>query len=198
MDQDLSQIKLSDLSGFFSRNALQKLEEKQITNLQQLFEEASKPEFMSQSLGIYEEVYPSTKLLRCKYLNEDPVIEEDSNLSLQDTLTRLGLSPRTKNCIIRSNIFKSTTHFFEVMRSPGRNSYLTRIRSLGKVGLTELNLKLQIVFQYHDNQHKSENSVEGLREELKKLTKQVKEMNARITFLTNQIQELEQSSPTLK
>ena len=216
-------IPLVNLTGFFTSNTLAILQNNGIITIGDLFVRSSKPNFID-SLGkinknITNEILGAIKLLRCKYLDEDPLIEEDDSLDMETIRYKFGFSIRVWNALIRYGFnWKENLKFFETMRNQEERDYvLRRIRNMGPVGIEEVINKTQIVFDYHDRHkaketessdvekhHEHSNTetashtgetLESLNEELLRLREEMQRLTARTDEILSKIQQkmMEQS-----
>lgn len=219
--QDFNNISINNLSMYFTHPILQLLEKLNIKTLGQLFKESQQPNFITniQKSAVHQELMGTIKLLRCKYLKYDPLIDiNDEEMTVLEMSASLGLSTRAYNGLKRGGILYDVNvkQFFEKMRDPSIRLKLQRVRNLGEAAITEILLKVGIVIDYYDNvKNKSENIVtaengkieeinptlteadtlESLNAELQRLREERKRIDAQTDIILAKIQEkmLEQS-----
>lgn len=208
---ELKNIDINNLTVFFSTSILKQLTNYGITNLEQLFAFAMTPDFVTyfNRCAIWDEVSNTIRLLRCKYLHEDPLIDiNDEQIESEELYKFLGFSTRSTHCLQRIDFCKNAKEFFEKMRNPLERVKLNRVRNLGENSLREILEKSNIVIHYYENLKEREerpknlekvelddNTLESLNTELKRLQEERKRVDNRIDIVIAKIQEkiLEQS-----
>jgi len=208
---EFTKIPLETVPGLLTQSTLNYLQSNEITTIGDLLTKATAPDFII-SLGkrnIVNEILGAAKLMKCKYLDEDPLISEDEEMDMDTLSEKMGFSVRTMNCLRRAGYTPSS--FFELMRKPGiREIELLRIRNMGDNGVTEIVNKTQIVFDYHERHKKKESessektssdvsqsntnpdageSLESLNEELLKLREEMRNLTARTDAVLAKIQQ---------
>lgn len=216
---EFTKISIYDIPGFFSTDAIKVLRELEIYNVGDLFSKSSQPDFII-NLGtkkVASEILSSIKLLKCKYLGEDPLIDETDELDIKEICSKFGFSTRITNSLVRAgfNYDGSKLKFFEVMRKPEiREEILRKAVKMGASSIDELVIKTQIVLDYHDKQamkqfeiisesteqshdttKKEIDSLESLKDELVRLRLEIAKLSIRTDKVLEKIQRkmLEQS-----
>ena len=219
---DFTTIPLANITGLFTSSTLTILLDSGIITIGDLFSQSTKSNFIGSlgkiSLAQTDEILGTTKILRCKYLDEDPLIDEDDSLDMQTICYKFGFSIRVRNCLQSYFNWGESPKFFETMRNQEERDYvLRRIRNMGQVGIEEVINKTQIVFDYHDR-HKSketessdiekhqgisdsetsgtnDETLESLNEELLRLKEEMQRLTVRTDEILSKIQQkmMEQS-----
>lgn len=220
MKKNLNEISIDDLSYFFSHSALNFLMENQIYSLASFLDLANMPDVLLKLTGksFYEEITGTYRVLRCKYLNEDPFIDiYDDEKNSVEIFPKLGLSVRSARALKRSYAGRiwgysggskedwSVKRFFEVMGDPHIDKKLMNIRNLGIVSIQEILHKVQIVLEYYDTLEKDEplvsnsekqiDTLESLRTELYSLIEERNQIDQKIHRILSIIEEKEQEKP---
>ena len=95
MEKEIANISINSLSSYFSRDALNYLREKNIKTFEQLCNYVNHPEKILEykNNNIRQEIIGTTKILKCKYLNEDPLINiNDDGTYVYEISNTFGLS----------------------------------------------------------------------------------------------------------
>lgn len=188
-----SSIKI-DETGMFNNEALKKLSNLGIFTLNDLFNKSREPNFSTDiqaTSSLYDHIIGTIKILKCKYLNEDPLINIAS-LEHDELGGKLGLSTRTSTALRRSYI--SGEILIEIMTSMDIGRDLGRIRNLGETSLNELMTKYYIVTEYYKNKATKEPELVDLFNELQNLTRQNAEINNKIIAVMEKIKEIENNN----
>lgn len=217
--EEYANIKLDEIPNLLSVQSLKILQSLKIYTVGDLVKESGQKGFIAK-LGkgsTITEILGTVKLLRCKYLDEDPLIDENAEIKMIDLAQKLGFSVRTINCLNRKLYCEEENagkEFFKIMRNEDRFNFLSDIRNMGQRGVEETISKVQIVLDYHDrhktkekfnndnaNEDKTlktkpeEETLESLQQELAQIQLQIHNLTVRSTELLAKIQEktLEQS-----
>lgn len=172
-------IQLSELENFFSNNALILLKEYEIFTLEDLFIQFEFESFL-QAFGasctksnarLHNEIFGTTRLLRCKYLDENPNIPFDN---VQSFINSVGFSSRIVSALIRncSNCIHISIEYLFDMAKDDNFYELSKIRGIAEVGIQEIRNKIMIVYKYYKD---SEKSVAILYSELQELLLELKQ-----------------------
>lgn len=154
----LSTIKISNLNDYFSQKMINKLASLGIDNIAMLFLFSETPDYIS-SFDIEEaiEIYGSVTILKCKYLNIDPVIHlNNPSMAIEELGTLLGF-----RLDIRKKLKKLDIHYV---------GDLLRAIYTGQLPVTEYGEvyeKLRVIDKF--NAKADENSVSYLTDQLNKL-----------------------------
>lgn len=160
---------VESLQYYFTNKVLSYLNSKNIKTLGQLFTFVDKnKDNLSEETIAYKEIINTTKILRCKYYNEDPLINiEDVNLVSKDLYNLLGFSIRTSNALNRAYFCDNAQEFFTKFKNDTLEIELKNVKGLGMVSRMEIMKKVSIVMKYYlKNQSKS---LEDLKRELENL-----------------------------
>ena len=181
---------LKSISWFFSQTGLKHLEKYGITNLGKLFEFVDNPNFATlfSTSVVYREVKGTVKILKCKFLDEDPLIDEsDEEISIEDLSSMFGFTNRTANALSEAKI--NAKELFEIMRSETPQLELENIRYLGNSGVREIMEKVKIVMDYHDKHKDQDESLEQLNAELQRLREEKRKIDEQTNIVLAKIQE---------
>lgn len=153
----MQNIEIDKISCFFTSGILKKLTKLKITNLGQFLTISDLPDLVKY-IGpyIYSEFIGTSKILKCKYLGINPMIDENDTKELNDgqylhygmdkyVQEVLGLSSRGANAICYN--YSTLKDFFSSVRNNNAQHF---INSLGKCTQTELVAKVQVIIDYHD------------------------------------------------
>lgn len=119
-------------------------------NKQKNFDEFSKK--LPNGQSIRKDMLNIIKLLKCKYLNEDPKI----NFKITERLPfyeQFGFSRQVISCLCRSRDF-NPDKFIELLYSDSNK--LRNITRLGEAGYGEILYKMSIILNYYKSKYKSE------------------------------------------
>ncbi len=214
IEGEFTKISLEDIPGFFTPNVITLLYNNGIITIGDLLAKATQSNFVF-SLGnksIVNEILGAVNLLRCKYLDEDPLVEENDELDMDTISKKFGFTTRTANSLRRGGFNSEYTDrkFFELMRNTNmREELLFRLRNMGKNSVAEIINKTQIVLDYHDRHQKKQESetsqtgnpklvvpnnegeetLESLNEELIRLRLEIQRLNDRTDVVLAKIQQ---------
>lgn len=202
---EIRNISINNLSIFFSSPSLEQIAKLGITNLGELFVQSKTIEFIDyfKQSEVFNELINTIGLLRCKYLNEKPLIainEEKFNGKDEYNFYKIfGLSKRCVTALSRKNFCNSSKEFFLKMQSHNIENELMKTRHLGERGKNEIIAKASIVINYYQsngkniiNSEKDFDNNEDLKElykELEELRHESKEINEKIDIVLAKIQE---------
>ncbi len=196
VDPKYSNIRLESLSGLFTRPALKVLVQNNIFTVYDLLTVSDDSKFYGMILNnpkaIYREIRGAIRLLKCKYLDIDPMINfEDTGMMAFGN--EIGFSVRTINILLRGGM--SPKMLYDIMKSPDRMDELCHIRNSGPSSVEEMIFKTTIVIDYYDKKaEKSETftedeTIESLNEELVQVRAEIERLNARTDEILAKIQE---------
>lgn len=156
MQESFANASLTEYPELFSNAVLKRMESMGVTTIGDLLLNVNNPMFMVRFMDkktYYREVDAAVRLLRCKFLGEDPLIDEnDFSLSVDNIFEKLGINPRfAYGC--------SVEQFWESIRK-GDYSFLKKIRGVGDSVINSIIYKLQIVIDYH-NKHPKISAVDN-------------------------------------
>lgn len=161
LSDDIAQIKLSSFEWLLTPPALNKLELIGIYTVGDLLSGKGLSNFLNRLESdryIKLQILGAIRLLRCKYLDEDPLIDENDEIDITTISEKFGFSKRTKNCLgnARFNNQYSSNKFFKLMRNYEVREYeLSRKSNIGEKVIAEIVNKVQIVLDYHDRHQKN-------------------------------------------
>lgn len=202
--KEYKDISLMSLSMYFSIAVINALAKMNIVTLEDLFVASTKQEFISlcYKSKFCNEILGTTKILKCKYLNEDPGIDiSDEEQPFISYARMLGFSTRAINVLRRSGWSDySFKRFIERMCEDDIDQRLSRLRNMGDNTKAEILLKVTIITDYYSkkkeenvsNQDEEINSselsnIKKLYDELKQLLNQRKLLDNKIENIMNQL-----------
>lgn len=202
---EIRNVSINNLSIFFSPPSLEQITKLGITNLRELFVQSKTIEFIDyfKQSEVFNELINTIGLLRCKYLNEKPLIaineEKFNGKDEYNFYKRFGLSKRCVTALSRKNFCNSSKEFFLKMQSHNIENELMKTRNLGEKGKNEIIAKASIVINYYQsngkniiNSEKDFDNNEDLKElynELVELRQASKEIDEKIDIVLAKIQE---------
>jgi len=172
-------IKLVDLKNFFSINALNLLGQYHVFTLEELFKSFEDEEFLKllqfnrtkSNFRILVEINGTTKILRCKYLNEDP------NIDFNNYVDSFGFSSRVARALtLYSNRDVSIEDLFDMAKTNTFHKLINR-REIGLAAIDEISNKIMIAYNYYGDRIKKKDIVELLSELQKLLLELEKNMS---------------------
>lgn len=208
LPENISNITIESLEMYFSSGVLDWFNKFGIKNFEDLVNFVNQPDTLVNIKNMYirDEIFGTTSLLKCKYLNEDPGIDiTDEETTFDRINSRVGLSKKAYQGLIRSSIgFESLKDFFAEVSSPDFSQRVSKIRNVGTITMREIELKLRIITDYYSNK-KTNNStssettvtcvsdsnetLESLNNELMRLRAQSAVIDAQIDVVLAKIQE---------
>jgi len=182
-------VLLKQIENCFSNNALIMLQDYGIFTLKELFEKFSSEEFVkhfnlmrtSSNQYLQQEILGTVRLLRCKYLNEDPILDFACPEQI-DIRTSFGFSARVSSSLSRMRISAKT--LFDMAEEDNFES-LYEIRNINKMGVAEVSNKVKIIYNFYKNKEPEDlqfllSELKRLIEEDKKITNQIEDVQKRI------------------
>lgn len=171
--KEYENISLQELKGCkFSYHAIVLLNTVNIYTLSDLFSKSDEPNFVDLlnssknnfTILLRNEILGTTKLLRCKYLNEEPHISFDAPYNI-DITSDFGFTQRAINILNRGGY--TNMKLCEMIKQ--KNYYkLLGLNQSGKVAVEEIESKTQIAYQYYQKKSTIDKKADSL-EELKEL-----------------------------
>lgn len=202
--KEFENISLDDLKYFFVSESIIVLNKLGVNNLSGLFKLYDEGNLASYfPVRNYNRILRSVKLLRCKYLDEDPSIDID-NKDIENNCDSLGLSIRAYTCIVRyfNNLLDNNNSFnlFDFIREPNSFEKLSNVRNLGRYATEEVYERVMIVINYYDK-HKDDNkgiiedgnekeTLEYYYGELKRLRDENARIDKEISIVMKKIEEM--------
>ncbi len=186
-------IKLKDLSTFFSYLTLQDLEGMGVFNLYQLFvmEECVDSYVNLESLRFYDEAIGTARLLKCEYLQEDPCIDiNDEQMNPQELYKLLGFRAHVKRALLLENFCNNAKEYFEKMQQPDIKYTLSRMWHIGPKLIDEIMQKTNIVLNYNRIFNPKKALYEDTLTKLKQLRGELKDLNKQRNLVREEICQL--------
>lgn len=202
--EEYKDISIMNLNMYFSIAVINALAKMNIATLEDLFVVSTKQEFISlcYKSKFRNEILGTTKILKCKYLNEDPEINiDDEEQPFISYARMLGFSTRAINVLRRGGWSDySFKGFIERMNEVNIDQRLSRLRNMGDSTKSEILLKVKIITDYYskkkdvnDSKQDSENdssdinNIKKLYDELKQLIDERKILDSKIEFVMSRL-----------
>lgn len=196
----MKKIQLEEIKILFSNGLYKILEAQGITTVKELFDFTKNPRDITSIINenFYDELLNTVKLLKCKYLNEDPEIDLKST-NTRKNFDKLGLSTRTYNALIRYSGMSTYTNLEEYLKAYCNDKSLCRINGMGATAKKEFMAKSKIVLDYYEKNNSKEIKVNknpnsddiktliALNAELKELNKKREEIQTQIDAVMEKI-----------
>ena len=201
VEPDSSNIRLESLSGLLTDASLKLLAQNNISTVGDLLKVSDNSALYGMILNnpkaVYTEIRGAIRLLKCKFMNIDPLIEfvdtEDAYKDMRQFGREIGFSTRAENVLCRGGI--SPKKLYEIMHNPGEQASLYRIRNAGESIVQEIIYKTTIVTDFYDKKEKQQENanedetIEALNEELAQVRAEIQRLNARTDEILAKIQE---------
>ena len=201
VNKDYSNIRLESLSGLFTDASLKLLASHDISTIGDLLSMSDNSTFQGMVLGnsepAYLEITGAIKLLKCKYMNIDPMIyfmdTGDAYKDMRDFSEMIGFSGRAKNALYRNGM--SPKKLYDIVKSPNGEYSLYQIRNAGNTTVQEILFKTAIVIDYYDKKTEKsklatdDETIEALNEELSQVRAEIQRLNARTDEILAKIHE---------
>lgn len=185
-------IRLDGIEGFFSGKTLEFLLNNGIETVGKLFERTNKADFINLfysnnkfKKGKYDEIMGSTNILRCKYLDDDPLI--DGTMDEEETCVKFGFSARSANCLKRAGY--GAKELFEIVRSNNPERQLLNIRTMGQLSVSEIITKVSIVDDYYKSKSRKVTNTSDLTKELEQLLIKDEQLKSQIKLVLDKLNE---------
>ena len=193
--------RLESLEGLFTASTLKLLSEYNIFTVRDLLSISNNSDFYLEILNnpkeAYREIRGAIRLLKCKYMNIDPMMypTESENLysDIDDFCEEVGFSSRIPYILRRSGI--SPKKLCEMIKSPNALDQIYKLRNVGKVVAQELVFKITILVNYYDSKKKNEEAatedeiIEALNQELTLIREEMQRLNTRTDEIILEIKE---------
>lgn len=154
VNDDLKNIKIYDIPGFFTNERIRRiLVFCDITTLEDFFyaiENSSLITMLEPSSTMLKEILATFKLLRCKYLGEDPNITINDSMSTEQIIKELGLSFETGYELMRMKKAEDLYQKLSKMSIEEKILYFKRNSNMSELALKEIAYKLQILDDYNN------------------------------------------------
>lgn len=169
MEKNYSNIKLSSLTGLFcNSNALDFLKGYEIITVGDLLEKSVKEDFykaLKANKNTYRDVVNAIKLLKCKYLDVDPLIRIDEDDSILDFGNEIGLSTKAIYALARKQV--TIKELINMIKKGTTKTELAGAYNLGEKGISEIVFKTSIVVDYYSTHENSNFTIKTPTEEMK-------------------------------
>lgn len=198
--EEVKDIKIEEIPIGISNGLLKTFEKYNIKTLNEIidFANSSKLKITQTNEGIRDELNGLARLLKCKYYNEDPMIDlQDSKIVYN--LTKMGFSRGSYNSLVRNFHTNEYDTFEKYLDNAINHINSSWIHGIGKEKKYEIISKINIVLNYYKNKDNNnitvENNTEGLlelvslNEELKELIAKRNELDSQINILVNRIKD---------
>ena len=201
LDPKYSNIKLESLSGLLTVASLKLLLQNNIITVGDLLKVSDNSALYGMILNnpksVYKEIRGAIRLLKCKFMNIDPLIEfvdtGNERADIREFGNEIGFSTKAENVLSRGGI--SPKRLFEIMHNPNEQSSLYRIRNAGEAIVQEIIYKTTIVTDFYDKKEKKQETatedetIVSLNEELAQIRAEIQRLNARTDEILAKIQE---------
>ena len=201
INPEYSSIRLESIAGLLTVPSLKALAEQNVLTVGDLLGVSDNNEFYGMILNhprpTYKEIRGAIGLLKCKYLDIDPMITfEDTGDAFKDIQNfgkKIGFSTRTVHVLWNERI--SPKSLYELMNDPNRYAKLHHISDAGDKVVQEILLKMTILTDFYDKKEKKESTatedetIKALNEELVQVRAEIQRLNARTDEILAKIQE---------
>lgn len=198
INEETMNIRLESLPELLTGRALKLLRNNNILTVGDLLN-------VSQNVGFYEKLLDDTKityieiraalrLLKCKYMGVDPMINQEEDNGYSELENKLGLSTNAITSLQRCG-YTTTKTFFELINNELIDPKTNKMINVGAEIAQELMFKGTIVTQFYANKKAKEESatedetIELLSEELTQIRNEIQRLNARSDEIIAKIQE---------
>lgn len=194
---DINDVNIDSLEGFyFSKKVVNYLKSCSIYTLKDLICVFDNPELCVLYLakkGFYSEIASNLRIIRCKYFNEDPLINiNDDTANLIYLFEQLGIMYRS--CGSSDDLLKSVSvkEAFEFVRNNPDKLFaiLMKLRNIGAKKAEFIMNKIKIVVNYYEknvNNKPVEEEYEDVLAEFKRLKKERQELDEKIALVLEKI-----------
>lgn len=208
LPENISNITINSLEMYFSQGALKWFEKLGINTFEDLVNFINQPDTIVnfKNKDIRDEIFGTTSLLKCKYLNEEPGIDITDEENTFDTINnRVGLSTRAFRGLKKIGLgFDTIKDFFEKVSTTDFSKDLSRLTNVGPKTIREIELKLGIITEFYSrkkindsaaleiidsNVADSTETLESLNNKLMRLRAQSAAIDAQIDTVLAKIQE---------
>ncbi len=169
MEKNYSNIKLSSLTGLFcNSNALEFLKGYEIITVGDLLEKSVKEDFynaLKANKNTYRDIVNAIKLLKCKYLDVDPLVRIDEDDSILDFGNEIGLSTKAIYALARKQV--TIEELINMIKNGTTKTELAGAYNLGEKGINEIVFKTSIVVDYYSTHENSNFTIKTPTEEMK-------------------------------
>lgn len=189
MEKNYSNIKLSSLTGLFcNSNALEYLKNYCILTVGDLLTMAGEEEFnreLKSNKNTYKDVINAVRLLKCKYLDIDPLVTIEDGDSILEFGAKIGLSTKAIYALARKQV--TIEDLISIIKNGSAKEELAGAYNLGEKGINEIVFKTSIVVDYYSRYENSNFTINLPKEEKKS---EVEEMYCELLKIRNQANDL--------
>lgn len=154
VDDDLKNIKIYDIPGFFTNERIRRiLVLCDINTLEDFFyaiENSNLITMLEPTSTMLKEILATIKLLRCKYLGDEPNITINDSMSTEQIINELGLSLETGYELMRMKKDEDLYQKLSKMHLEEKILYFRRNSNMTESSLKEIVHKLQILDDYNN------------------------------------------------
>lgn len=202
---DASQnITIDSLGDLFTINIIRLLNKYNVITLADLIKVVDNPTLCIEYFGnsrYYDEIVNTTRLLKCKYLDEDPMIDiNDEEKASIEFLKSLGVRPNYRLLYYFEN--KSIKEVFALAKKEDITDKLMKINSVGKTIAQSTVNRVNIISDYYErhpekipspviDEELSSVSLEEVYAELKRLKEEKEKLDSQIEIVLRKIKKLE-------
>lgn len=169
MEKNYSNIKLSSLTGLFcNSNALECLKNYGILTVGDLLQIAGDEDFyetLKTNKNTYKDVMTAVRLLKCKYLDIDPLVTIEDGDSILEFGAKIGLSTKAIYALARKHV--TIEQLISIIKNDSAKEELAGAHNLGQKGINEIVFKTSIVVEYYSKHENSDFTIKIPNEEKK-------------------------------
>ena len=199
INADYMNLRLNTFPTLFSNTTIEFFQENGVFTFGDLLNKNQDKEFNSEvlkaSVLYYKEMTIGLKILKCKYLNIDPLVDlsYDNETTMDDISERFGFDSRITNALRRKGYTPQT--FFELLKEEDAEHKLKMIRNMGATSVEQILYKTSVIMNYYENKEEQEQimtedeTIEELTKELEETRTEIQRLNSRIDEILLKIQE---------
>lgn len=197
VDSDYGNIRLESLSGLLTNNSLNFLSQYNIVTVGDILKVSDNSALyniiLNDTKEVYKQIRGAIRLLKCKFMNIDPLIEFIDTEDIKTFCNEIGFSTRTTNVLIRNGI--TPMDLYEIMHNPTEQASLYRIKNSGDSTVQEIIFKTTILTDFYDKKEKTtteDETIEALERELDQVRAEIQRLNTRTDEILAKIQQKKQ------
>lgn len=184
-------IKIETLGGLLSETNISFLKKHGVMTIEDLLQKSQNRDLykmiLDENVSGYKEIDVAIKLIKCKYLDVDPMIEFDPEKTMEETAVDFGFSTRVKKCLMKK--IYTQKEFLDILGDKHKEEKLLDIKNMGEKGVKEVIVKSSIILDYYDR-HKNIDERKAKEEELKTLYEELDQVQAEIRRIEERSDEL--------
>ena len=193
--QAFNKIYINHMTDMFTNASIRLLADCHIITLADLFKASDNHDFIllftsariNKKGQLHDEILGTTRLLKCEYLKEDPIIDFAHPETI-DYARDLGLSTMAANILNNNHI---TMQECVTMASENDFSPILNLKQCGEKTSKEIIHKINIVYDYYmDKTFLQENDLSQLFLELKRLNEENQKIINQIGIVQNKIERI--------